>query len=124
MAPNFRGAQFSRILRVGFQPQKLRSMKLSYYTYIHRVYILWSSRMTSFVIVRSDHVFSAILAQSAQTRSCQTPKERSPETFRLPQSLSQTRRGEVHAERTAKYLKVQEGVVCKVHGRTKAEIAK
>ena len=67
---------------------------------------------------------SAILAQSEQIRSCQTPKERSPETFCLPWSLPQTCGGEVHAERTAKYLKVEEGIVRKVHGCTKAEIAK
>ena len=67
---------------------------------------------------------SAILAQSEQTRSCQTPKERSPEMFCLPWSLPQTCEGEVHAERTAKYLEVEEGIVRKVHGCTKAEVAK
>ena len=121
MAPNFQGAQFLWISQMVLQPRKLCTAKLVGIDLLY-IYVFLGSMPFRAVVWRVFRpcLSSTILAQSAQIRSCQTHKERLPETFCLPRFLLQMQRWSTCRENSKiQYLEVEEGVVCKVHGRTK-----
>ena len=85
------------------QPWKLHSAKLcgidllyklgfefEFELYVYSLGLRPSEQSHDFICNRAFRpCLSASIAQSAQIRSCQTPKKQSPETFHLPRSLPQ-----------------------------------